>query len=179
MPTGSDASYTPERFMARYDELANVLGNLAHRATSMIVRYRDGVVPAAATAGLDEVIEQTLGAVHGSLADWRLHEALGAAMELARAANGYIEEREPWAQAKDPDRAADLDETLATLVRALIVLSALFHPVCPEKSTELARRLGFDRAPTLDEALADDAAGRTVEKGDPLFPRLEWPEASE
>ena len=25
MPTGSDASYTPERFRARYDEIANVL----------------------------------------------------------------------------------------------------------------------------------------------------------
>ena len=33
MPTGADASYTPERFLARYGELANVLGNLASRAT--------------------------------------------------------------------------------------------------------------------------------------------------
>ncbi len=38
MPTGGDASYTPERFLTRYEELANVLGNLASRATSMIVK---------------------------------------------------------------------------------------------------------------------------------------------
>ncbi len=31
MPTGADASYTPERFLTRYGELANVLGNLASR----------------------------------------------------------------------------------------------------------------------------------------------------
>ena len=45
MATGQDASYTPERFLTRYDELANILGNLAHRTLSMVKRYRGGVVP--------------------------------------------------------------------------------------------------------------------------------------
>jgi methionyl-tRNA synthetase len=84
MPTGVDASYTAERFMTRYDELANVLGNLAHRATSMIVRYREARVPDAAGAGLDDAIASTLAGVRAALADYRLHEALGSAMELGR-----------------------------------------------------------------------------------------------
>lgn len=175
MPTGSDASYTPERFMTRYEELANVLGNLAHRATSMLGRYREGIVPEAPGTGLDAAIEATLSEVRSALASYRLHEALGAAMELARTANGYVEEREPWAQAKDPDRADDLDETLASLVRVLTVLAALFHPVCPERAAELATRLGLDGVPTLDDALHVGAAGRVVSKGSPLFPRIEWP----
>ena len=53
MPAGSDASYTPERFQARYDELANVFGNLASRAISMIAKYRNGIIPEAAGIGLD------------------------------------------------------------------------------------------------------------------------------
>lgn len=173
MPTGSDASYTPERFLIRYEELANVWGNLAQRALSMIVRYRDGVVPDGDPGQLDEAIGATLAAVTESLEALKLHDALGAAMDLARTANGYVEEREPWAQAKDPERAADLDDTLATLVRVLTVLTALFHPVCPERSAELAGRLGLEGAPTLDAARADRPAGRTVERGDPLFPRIE------
>ena len=52
MPTGADASYTPERFLARYGELANVLGNLASRTTSMVERYTEGAVPEMAGAGL-------------------------------------------------------------------------------------------------------------------------------
>ena len=36
-----------------------------------------------------------------------------------------VEERQPWAQAKDPDRSAELDETLATLARGLTVLATL------------------------------------------------------
>ena len=175
MPTGSDASYTPERFAARYDELANVFGNLAQRATSMIVRWRGGVVPDAPADGLDAAIRDTLATVREALAAWRLHDALGAAMELARTANGYVEEREPWAQAKDPARAAELDVTLATLAHVLGVLTALFKPVCPGKADELARRLGLPGAPTLSAAGTLSLAGHTVEAGDPLFPRVQLP----
>lgn len=171
MPTGGDASFTLERFLARYDELANVLGNLASRAISMIARYRDGVVPAGAGNGLAESIDRTLDDVSAALESFRLHEALGTAMDLARTANGYVEEREPWAQAKDPTRSDALDETLATLTRVLAVLAALFQPVCPARSAELADRLALERVPTLHEARTVPLAGRAVRKGDPLFPR--------
>ncbi len=173
MPTGADASYTPERFLIRYGELANIWGNLAQRALSMIERYRDGIVPDGDPGQLDTAIDDTLAGVRTSLASLRLHEALGQVMELARTANGYVEEREPWAQAKDPARSGALDDTLATLARVLTVLTALFHPVCPERSTALAHRLGLSAVPTIAEARTDRPAGRRVERGDPLFPRIE------
>jgi methionyl-tRNA synthetase len=97
-------------------------------------------------------------------------------MDLARTANGYVEERQPWTQAKETP--ADLDHTLATLTRALTALCALFQPVAPAKMAELATCLGLDGVPTLDEALALESVGRTVEKGAPLFPRVDasWAE---
>ncbi len=175
MPTGSDASYTPERFLARYDELANVLGNLASRVIAMIDKYRGGVVPAARTQALDSRIASAVSAVRASMARYQVHEALGAAMELAREANGWVEERQPWAQAKDPATAADLDETLATLARTLVALAALFQPVAPAKMAELCARLGLDVVPTLAEADSLDLAGRNVRKDAPLFPKVETP----
>ncbi|HSG50319.1 MAG TPA: methionine--tRNA ligase [Longimicrobiales bacterium] len=171
MPTGQDASYTPERFLIRYEELANVLGNLASRALSMTVKYRGGIVPEAPGTGLDDAMDATLSRVEAALAAFRIHDALGAAMDLARDANGYVETREPWAQAKDAGRADELDETLATLARALTLLAALFQPVCPRKMEELAARLGLDGVPTLDQARTVPLAGNRVAKGDPLFPR--------
>jgi len=173
MPTGQDASYTPERFLIRYEELANVLGNLASRALSMTMKYRDGIIPDAPGTGLDPAITATLARVEEGVRTFRLHDALAAAMDLAREANGYVETREPWAQARDPARAGELDETLATLARVLTVLAALFQPVCPEKMEELARRLGLEGVPTLDEAGRVVLAGRPVAKGDPLFPRTD------
>ncbi|HZD05849.1 MAG TPA: class I tRNA ligase family protein, partial [Longimicrobiales bacterium] len=171
MPTGQDASYTPERFLVRYEELANVLGNLASRALSMIAKYRAGRIPDAAGTGLAESIDAAFERVREAMGRFRVHEGLAAAMDLARAGNGYVEEREPWALARDPDRAADLDETLATLARVLTALAALFHPVAPARSAELARRLGMEEVPTLKEALQWELGGRSVAPGPPLFPR--------
>lgn len=172
MPTGSDASYTPERFLTRYGELANVLGNLASRAISMIGKYRGGRVPEAPGTGLDEAVTRAFGDARTAMSRYRVHDAMGAAMDLARTANGYVEERQPWAQAKDPARAEALDETLSTLARVLVALCALFQPVAPGKMADLAGRLGLAHVPTLEEALAISMAGREVRKGQPLFPRV-------
>lgn len=173
MPTGQDASYTPERFLARYEELANVLGNLASRVTSMIGRYRGGWIPDAPDHDLDHEIASALDAFRRGMTEYRIHEALAAAMDLARSANGYVDVRQPWSQAKDPARGEELDGTLATLARALAVLCALFQPVAPAKMEELSRRLGLDGVPTLQECGTVSLAGRRVSPGPPLFPKVE------
>jgi len=173
MPTGSDASYTPDRFLARYDELANVLGNLASRLIAMIDKYRGGVVPAGRATHLDARIAEAFASVRTAMAGYHVHEALAAAMELARDANGWVESRQPWAQAKSPATATDLDETLATLARTLVALAALFQPVAPAKMADLCSRLGLERVPTLAEAETLGLAGQTVRKDAPLFPRVE------
>ncbi|MEJ2206600.1 MAG: methionine--tRNA ligase [Gemmatimonadota bacterium] len=172
MPTGADASYTPERFLTRYDELANVLGNLASRTVSMIAKYRDGVVPVAPDSGLEDDIDKAFEVARSAMERYKVHEALAAAMDLARVANGYVEARQPWSQAKDPRLAADLDETLATLTRALVALCSMFEPVAPSKMAELAGFLGLDGIPTLEEARTLPVAGRRVGKAPPLFPRV-------
>jgi methionyl-tRNA synthetase len=173
MSTGSDASYTPERFLVRYEELANVLGNLASRALAMTVKYRGGVVPGASGSGMDEAISSAFATARDGMERFRVHDAFAAAMDLARLANGYVEERQPWSQAKDPAQSADLDETLATLARVLTALCALFEPVAPARMGELASRLGLDSVPTLEQARTVPLGGRAVRAGAPLFPRAD------
>ena len=70
-------------------------------------------------------------------------------------------------------RAGELDETLATLVRTLAVLTAMFEPVMPVQARELALRLGLDGVPLLADLDAVDVARRTVTVGQPLFPRVD------
>lgn len=173
MATGQDASYTPERFLTRYDELRNIFGNLAHRTLSMIRRYRDGIVPAAPADGLADETAAAVGAYRRGLDGYRLHEGFAAAMDLARTANGFVETQEPWALARRPDAAAELDHTLATLVHTLAVLACLFEPVTPEKAAELATRLGLAGIPLFDELDRLNLAGNVVSVGAPLFPRVD------
>ena len=173
MPTGHDASYTPERFLARYEELSNVLGNLVHRVVSMVKRYRGGVVPSGPADGLRREIDGAVDQYREGMEEYRLHEGFAAAMELARTANGFVEKREPWALARDPRSAEELDETLASLVRVLAVLACLFEPVAPQKSHELARRIGLSQVPRLTELAELAPAEWTVLPGPPLFPRTD------
>jgi methionyl-tRNA synthetase len=102
-----------------------------------------------------------------------LHEGILVALELASRANGYVEEQAPWTLAKDPARAGELDRTLASLARALLVLATLLQPILPGKMRDLVQRLGVQEVPTLEEALDLQLEGRTVRRGDPLFPRAD------
>ena len=173
MPTGHDASYTPDRFLSRYDELRNTFGNLAHRTLSMVRRYREGTVPDAPADGLAREVGRALSAYRRSLDGYRFHEGFATAMDLARAANAFVDARKPWALARDPARAGQLDETLATLVRTLAALAAMFEPVMPAQARELASRLGLEGVPLLADVHAIDLAGRPLTVGQPLFPQVD------
>ena len=84
-----------------------------------------------------------------------------------------MEAREPWALARDPKGGNKLDRTLATLVRTLAVLAAMFEPVTPTKAGKLATRLGLSGVPLFTELDALQVGGRSVTVGSPLFPRVD------
>jgi methionyl-tRNA synthetase len=103
--------------------------------------------------------------------------ALAAVWGLIRDANAFIESREPWKLHK----SGDADGTAAVLgdcLEALRVVALLASPVIPRAGAELWSRLGLEGSPG-DQRLPDAAewglgpAGTKLEKGDPLFPRIE------
>ena len=174
IPWNGDGDFAWERFDDIYTaELANDLGNLASRSLSMIERYRDGLVPESSATELDARIPDTLVRYRSAMDRNLLHQGIAAAMELAGAANSFIEERAPWKQAKDPDSADALDATLAALARTLGALAALLEPFMPVKMARLAEDLGLDQIPALDDVATLDLAGLTARRGDVLFPRPE------
>ena len=172
IPWNGDGDFSWDRFDDVYTaELANDLGNLASRSIAMITRYRDGVVPAGAPTDLDARIPDALVRYRAAMDGNLLHQGIAAAMELTGAANGFVEERAPWAQAKDPGQSDDLDATLGALARALAALATMLEPFMPERTRSLARDLGLDDVPLLDDVATLDLAGRTVHRGEVLFPR--------
>jgi methionyl-tRNA synthetase len=168
---GQDGDVTVEGLRRRYEgELANDLGNLVSRTTAMIVRYRDGVVPAGHNA-LTSVHER----VGELLEQVDLTGTLAEIWTLVRAANRFVEERRPWELARDDsaDAARRLDDTLYTLADSVRSLAVLLHPFIPASAAGMLEAVGDAGAVSWDRAgLGLLEQGAAVHQPPPLFPRL-------
>jgi methionyl-tRNA synthetase len=172
VPWSADGEVTMDRFDERYTaELADTFGNLVNRTISMIERYRGGIVPAGGETELDRQRAELLLRYRTAMDASLLHQGVNAAMDLARAANGFVETSAPWTLAKDPTLAANLDSTLAALARAVATINTMLHPFMPGKTAELAGRLGLPAVVGLADLGGLELTGRSVVRGSVLFPK--------
>ncbi len=175
IPWNADGDFTWQRYDDIYNaELANDLGNLANRTLAMIHKYRDARVPRGQATSLDHRGVAVLAKYREAMDGCLIHQAIAAAMELAGAANVFIEEQAPWKLAKDSEKAAELDSVLASLARALARLAILMGPVMPTKALELWHALGQEGGLALLSDFASlDLADNTVQRQAVLFPKAE------
>ena len=178
MRFGEDGTFTAEGFEARYSqELGNELGNLLNRLVSMIGRYRDGVVPAD-PGGDEEVAAEVAEAIEATEAAYErldVSRAIEDDWRLVQRLNRLVEQRAPWALAKDPARAAELDQTLFSLAEGLRAAAILLWPVIPGSAERILASLGQDPPDVALERAAWGAGrrGARVQPAGPLFPRIE------
>jgi methionyl-tRNA synthetase len=173
VPFGGDGAVGMEAVTARYEgELANDYGNLASRTIAMIRRYRDGVVPDADT---DPELAAEFSGLCARVSDLLDRAEVTAALDeiwpRVRRLNRYVEEQAPWQQARDPEAAAQLDRTLASLAEGLRVVSVLLSAYMPTSTSRLLDALG---APDVSIAGAEFSArggGLPVAELAPLFPK--------
>jgi methionyl-tRNA synthetase len=135
-------------------------------------------VPAGERNELDAADEADLQAYHQAMGPkgFLLHEALKTVWLTVARGNEYVDRQAPWKLAKDPARRAELESTLASLMRQLARQAVYLWPFMPSKSEELWRSLGAQGSPRdLGFSAVDkiDATGWTVEKGPSLFPKKE------
>jgi len=179
IPFDGDGSFSWERFVERYNaDLANAFGNLASRAISMVERYCDGVIPRGERNEIDAADAKDLEAYHASIGPrgFLLHDALRAVWLTIARANEYVDRQAPWKLAKDPALRAELESTLATLMRQLTRQAVYLWPFMPNKAEELWKALGAPgsvgemRFSGLEKL---NPTGLKVQKGPSLFPKKE------
>jgi len=168
---GHDGAVSRDGFQARYDgELANEYGNLANRTLNMIERYCDGVVP---TAGTDEALRAEFAGlfprVDELLARAEVSLALEEIWQYVRRLNRYVEERAPWALAREQSRVGELQMVLASLAEGLRAVTIALVPYMPAKTQSLLEALGVGERE--ERAFAAAGYGGRVSALAPLFPK--------
>lgn len=149
IPFGQDGDFSEGKLQARYEgDLANGLGNLFSRLTTLIAQNLEGQIPDILKSPKD------LDDTDQLVSELRFHEALERIWEEVAWANKYIDETKPWQLAKNDEKL--FKEVIANLVALLYEIAKKLSPFMPETAEKIRAGLAAEK----------------VIKAQPLFPRL-------
>ncbi len=179
MTFGLDANFSEEALVDRLNaDLANDLGNLVARATTLIGNVgRPDEAPDSGRSAEDEEVrrsfEETCKAVGDAMEEFAFHRALAEIWQFIGVVNRYVDTTQPWALAKDPAERGRLDRVLLTLADALKCLGIILDPFLPNAAARIRSAIGYAEEPRLQDAVLDRLPRLPrVRKLSGLFPRI-------
>ena len=196
---GKDADFSEERLIEKYNaDLANNVGNLLNRTLTMASRFCSSRLSNSVDGLASDRIDEKAGRGHlfvsadlrHAAEHWRikyreemerLFAHIFSAFWLAGNCNNIIDQKKPWAMAKNPESVNALATFIYNLCESLRIVAIFISPVLPNAAHGIFDQLnwkmelsGKDERFWLEDAewgrLPD---GHVVGKPVPLFPRIE------
>jgi methionyl-tRNA synthetase len=197
--TGKDADFSEERLIERYNsDLANNVGNLVNRTLTMASRFCSSRLSKPVDALASDRIDVEPGRGHLLISADLRHAAehgrikyqeemergfahVASVFLIASNCNNIIDQKKPWAMAKDPENAKALAALIYDLCESLRIIAILISPVLPKAAHGVFDQLNWKMKLSGKEERfhLDDAKwgglpdGHSVGKPASLFPRIE------
>ncbi|MEB3184557.1 MAG: methionine--tRNA ligase [Cyanobacteriota bacterium] len=188
IPFGEDGDFQQQRFTDLVNnDLANTIGNLLNRTSSMARKWFEDAVPA---AGPGRQGDHPLAVAAAATAEQWLRSleqldfraAAEAILQLAIQANGYLNERAPWSLKKQGDQDDAVAADLYAVLEACRWIAVLLAPLLPDLSSRMLSQLAQPPLATetsRPDGLADLLTwgllepGLTLPEPQPVMQRLE------
>ncbi len=178
LPESKDSDFSWKDFQNRINnELVAVLGNFVHRANSFIEKYADSTVPIleepqAIDVEMLEAITVQKQKIEHAFEHFRFREAVQEGIQLARLANKYFTDTEPWKTRKTNEVACF--NSLHVSIQVVAALSVLMEPILPKSMMVLRHQIGLaDSIKWADISSSMLPGGQTIKPATLLFQKIE------
>ena len=174
---GKDGNYSDDDFKEKVNaDLANNMGNLLNRTLNMLVKYFDGEIKAEFIN--NELINETKETIDSVLKYFdEMEPALAAnkIIELVDSANKFVNDKAPWALAKNGDMV-ECGKTLYSILNLMAKVAILIEPYCPNIASDMAKQLKIDvnmKYLEIEDLMVKEGKLITKEEIHPVFLRLD------
>ncbi|MFM7675359.1 MAG: methionine--tRNA ligase [Synechococcus sp.] len=187
IPFGDDGDFQQQRFTDLVNnDLANTIGNLLNRTSSMARRWFDGAVPPAGGGGAEDhplalAAREAAERSGEALERLEFRVAAEAVLALAIAANGCLNEQAPWSRMKQEGQRDAVAADLYAVLEAARWVGVLLAPLLPDLSSRMLSQLAqetFVSGPATGEPAVTTSPWLAAQRWGALQPGLELPEPS-
>jgi len=177
LPEQRDTDFYWKEFQARVNnELADILGNFINRTLTFIHKNFNGKVPALFELNeLDKQIISTLEIYPKKISDlyerFKIKDGVLETMNLARIANKYFNDSEPWISIKENKEKCST--TLNICVQTIFTLAELFSPIIPFTSEKIFKILNTQLVDWFDSGKINLKENHQLNEPEILFTKIE------
>lgn len=173
IPFADDGDFSESRLVERYNsELANGIGNLVARVTTMTQKFADGKVPDAKPdkSYLPEA-EKFINEFDEAIEELRFHDAISALNRFVAWANQFVDKSKPWVLAKsDPKKLASV---LRTLLEAVKIVGLQVQPIIPATAERITGIFELPAGTLVEQRAEPLHPGSAVSRPENLFAKIE------
>lgn len=176
-PESKDAEFTWKDYQSRINsELADVFGNFVNRTVVLTNKYYDGLVPE--QGSLTEHDQQVLDEVNNAcsrisdlILKYKLREAQGEMMRIARTGNKYLADNEPWKLIKVDAKRVETIMSIALEITRCLSIAAI--PFLPNTAQKLQGFLNIEANKWNDLLASKLVAGTKINQAEILFTKID------
>ena len=177
LPENKDTDFYWKEFQAKNNsELADILGNFINRTFIFAKKHFENKVPAKGKLKkintlMLETIKEAPQKISELIENYKIKDAVFEMMHLARAANKYFNDSEPWKTVKS--NKEECGTTINICLQTIYTLAEVFSPVIPFSSKKIFTMLNAEPTDWFNSAGENLFVGHKLGKAEILFTKIE------